>query len=134
MKNQENEKMMKKLVIAILVQVLVLAKNVDLSEVNDHDNTTKVELTTISATHLNETGSTIPANLSSMIPGIDKNSTAIVNGTTTFTTPVVVTTTQAPQTTTADPQELLIPPATDKAQIDKANIPEKKPSRLQQAA
>lgn len=121
---------MKKFLIVVLVQVLVLAKNVDLSEANDHDNTTKVELTTTSATHLNETESTTPANLSSTILGIDKNS----NGTTTFTTPVVVTSTQEPQTTTADPQQLLIPPATDKAQIDKADIPEKKPSRLQAAA
>lgn len=113
--------MMKKAIIAILLQLplIVLAKDVALSESNIRDNSTQT------ATSANLTESTTPLsqlNVSSTISGIDNNSTESPN----------VTSTE-PTTTTEDPQLLLIPPATVEAQIVKANISTKKPSRLQAA-
>jgi hypothetical protein len=109
--------------IAILLQLplIVLTKDVALSESNDRDNSTKIELTTASA-NLTESTTTLNGNFT--ISGVDKNSTE--NTTTTTTT--------EPPSTTSDPQLQLIPPATVEAQIVKLNISSKKPSRLQAAA
>lgn len=120
-----NAKMMKAF-IAILLQLLliVLAKDVALSESNNRDNKTQIESPTTSSNSAESTTPYLSLNVSSTISGIDKNSTENLNGTMATTT----------ESTTLDPQLLLIPPATVEAQIVKANISSKKPSRLQAAA
>jgi hypothetical protein len=106
--------MMKKVVFAILLQI-VLMKDVALSESN-RDNSTQT------AASANLTESTTPHSPldNSTISAVDKNSTETSNVTVSTTT-----------TTTEDP---LIPVATVEAQIIKANISTKKPSRLQAQA
>jgi hypothetical protein len=116
-----------KVLIAILLQLplIVLTKDLALSATNDRDNKTQIELaTTAGAKQLNSFESTTPpaGNGNSTILAVDKSATTKANET---------LTTHAPSTTT---EELLIPPATVEAQIVKANISSKKPSRLQAAA
>lgn len=64
---------------------------------------------------------------------IEKNET--VSSTTELSSNVTieVSTTTATTTKQLDPSHLLIPPATDKAQIHNANVTTKKPSRFQAA-
>lgn len=101
--------MMMKAIIAILLQLplIILTQDVALSESNNRDNSTQIELTSTSA---NLTESTTP---DSTILGNDKNET---------------NSTEPPTSTTP-----LIPLATVEAQIVKANISSRKPSRLQAA-
>ena len=121
MKNQT--KLIMKVVIAILLQfpLIVLATDLALSDLG---NKTQIE-----AKQLN---STIPltANEVSTILEVDKNTTTKSDETVALN----VTTTALPTSTTTDDPLVLIPPATVEAQIVKANISSKKPSRLQAAA
>lgn len=108
------KKMMKKAIIAVLLQI-VLMKDVALSELNNRDNSTQT------AASANLTESTTPHSLldvNTTISAVDNNSTESSNATTT-------------EGTTENP---LIPPATVEAQIFKVNISTKKPSRLQLVA
>jgi hypothetical protein len=120
---------MKKLVIAFLLHLhlIVLAADLALSETNNRDNSTQIASLNATAKQANSTENT-KLNESSTISGVDKNSTENANGTL-----VNETTTVMPTTTTTDLEQLLIPPATVEAQIVKANISSKKPSRLQAA-
>lgn len=127
------KKEMMKAIIAILLQLplIVLTKDLALNESNNRDNKTQMDLTLDGAKQANSTESTTLPMLignSTITGGFDRNSTESVNGT------LRIDTTIEPITTTPDPQELLIPPATVEAQIVKANISSKKPSRLQAAA
>lgn len=118
--------------VTILLQLplIVLTKDLALSETNNRDNKTHIELTTAGAKQVNSTESTTLPTLygNSTISGIDNNSTESLNET------LRLETTLEPITTTPVPQEPLIPVATVEAQIIKANISSKKPSRLQAAA
>lgn len=119
------------LVILLQLPLIVLTKDVALSESN-HENKTQIELTTSAANQvtLAESSSLPPTlNVSSEISAVDNNSTENHNGTLNINA-----TTLEPLTTTPDPQLLLIPPAKVEAQIVKANITSKRPSRIQIAA
>ena len=124
--------MMKAFVVILLqLPLLVLGQDVAFNETNNRDNKTQIELTSAAnQVSLFQSSSLPPTlNVSSTISGIDNNSTEHQNGTL-----KTETTTLEPPTTTLDPQLELIPPATVVAQIIKANITTKKPSRLQAAA
>lgn len=110
--------------VAIFLQLplIVLTKDLALSETTNRDNTTQTESTTVVTVNL--TDSTTHATSIITISGVDKNSTEILNAT--------VSTTAVSTTTTEDPNSMLIPPASVEAQIFKANITTK-PSRFQAA-
>ena len=139
--NSKVTKVKKKLIkmkvfIAFLLQLplIVLANDVALSDSNNRDNTTHLDVTTTASVRKFAENTTLSLlNESSTISGVDKNSTENVNGILKNET-ITTTTTEEPTTTTPDPSLQLIPPATVEAQIVKANISTKKPSRLQAAA
>lgn len=114
---------MKQILIAAFLLLVVLSKDVELSETSDHDNSTQVESTT-SANLLNVNHNS-SSNESSLASEIDSNSTQNINATT------IESTSLEPMTTTPDPSLMLIPPADVQAQIVKANISTKRPSRIQ---
>lgn len=119
---------MKKALIAFLLQLplIVLTKDVALSETNNRDNTTQIELE--AAKQFISTESTTNPNETSTISGADNGQTEAAN-----VTLKIDTTTAVPKSTTTL-EDLLIPPATVDAQIVNADISTKKPSRLQLAA
>lgn len=123
---------MKKAFIAVFLQVLVivLAKDLALSEANNRDNTTQTEAN-VKQLNATESATKLPSiNENSTISALDKNSTEIgVNGTL-----KADVSTQEPSTTTESLGDILIPPATVVAQIVNADISTKKPSRIQIAA
>ena len=106
---------MKKAIIAVLMQfvLIVLAKDIALSDSNIRDNSTQTATT---SANLTESTTLHLLNDNSTISGIDKNSTENSN-----------------VTVTDPPVEPLIPLATEAAQIVNANISTRKPSRLQAA-
>ena len=95
---------------ATIFQVLIFIASVEFcavasSGISDHDNTTKLELTTLGVLNVSDSDST------TVLPNMLENAT-----------------------TTEDPKSILIPPATVVAQIVNADVPTKKPSRLMAAA
>lgn len=114
---------MKKVVIAVLLHLLLVLRDVELSESNDN-KTSEVESTTASAKQLKVESTTLPTiNENSTISIVDKN----------VATNVTEATTAEPTTTTTDPEQMLIPPAKVEAQIVNADVTTRKPSRLQAA-
>ena len=112
-----------KIVITLLLQIslIAVAQNSTQSE-NNHDKITQLNLSTESdVTKLLENStiqSTDNNNLTSTVAEKTLNDTEILT--------TVVTSTTVPTTTT----DMLIPPATVEAQIEKLDVTSKKPSRL----
>lgn len=109
---------MKKVANVVLLYLIVLISDVELSEISNHDNTTKVEVTIGHVKQLNGSA----------------NATLDQNTPYDTTTQSILTTSTEVTPTTADPEQLLIPPATVAAQIVNADVSTKKPSRLAAAA
>lgn len=106
-----------KIVITLILQIslITLAQNVTQSE-NDHDKITQLSLLTESTSNVTSTMSRLE---NSTIHEADKNLTS------TTTEKLLNETTE---TSTAD---MLIPPASVEAQIEKIDVTSKKPSRIQ---